>query len=121
MTNPVEHEMQSNPVSNGKVVIRVSSKANVHNLSDSLQTHILAGHSIEVAAVGAGAVNQAIKSIAVARVAVGKQGYEITIKPYFKDVMMDEFVPNGEGKEEKVSIKKSCICLFIVVQKGVPK
>ena len=100
-----------------KTIIRVSSKANVHNLASSLQTHIVNNHAIEVDAVGAGAVNQAVKAISVARASLCSQGYEVLIKAFFKDVMMDEVTTDGEGKESKITVKKSCICLSLVVSR----
>ena len=55
------------------------------------------GKNVELLAVGAGACNQAVKAVAVARGYVSPQGIDLTVKPGFEDVDI-------EG-EKKTAIK----------------
>lgn len=45
--------------------------------------------TVEITAVGAGSVNQAIKAVAIARGFVAPTGFDITIQPTFSDVEID--------------------------------
>ena len=51
----------------------------------------------EIQAVGAGALNQAIKAIAIARGFLTPSGYDIVVIPSFTDVLIDN--------EERTAIK----------------
>ena len=45
--------------------------------------------TVEITAVGAGSVNQAIKAVAIARGFVAPTGFDITVQPTFADVEID--------------------------------
>lgn len=45
--------------------------------------------TVEITAVGAGSVNQAVKAVAIARGFVAPTGFDITIQPTFSDVEID--------------------------------
>ena len=44
---------------------------------------------VEITAVGAGAVNQAVKAVAIARGFVASSGYDITFRPAFCDLEIE--------------------------------
>lgn len=84
-------------VSNKKV-IKVSAKSPVQALASSIVFSIEAGESVILRAVGASAVNQMYKGIAVARGTLASKGADLFIKPGF-----DEVVENEEKKTVMVA------------------
>ena len=69
-----------------KKQIRVSGKSPVPQLAGSIIKSIEEGFSIEVRAVGASAVNQMYKAIAVARGTLASKGKDLLIKPGFSEI-----------------------------------
>ncbi|MNW47273.1 Stage V sporulation protein S [compost metagenome] len=69
-------------------VFKVSSKSQVNALAGAVAGGIREG-KVELQAIGAGAVNQALKAIAVARGYVSPQGINLTCVPAFVDVVID--------------------------------
>lgn len=79
-------------------VIKVSSKSVSQKVAGSIANSFREGTClVEVQTVGAGAVNQAIKAISIARGYVAPLGYNLICTPAFYDVIID-------GKE-KTAIK----------------
>ena len=79
-------------------VIKVSSKSVSQKVAGSIANSFREGSClVEVQTVGAGAVNQAIKAISIARGYVAPLGYNLICTPAFYDVIID-------GKE-KTAIK----------------
>lgn len=76
-----------------KKQIRVSGKSPVPQLAGSIIKSVEEGYSVEVRAVGASAVNQMFKSIAVARGTLATKGKDLLIKPGFSTI--------DEGELEK--------------------
>lgn len=78
-------------------VLKVSSKSNPNSVAGALAGVIREKGSAEIQAIGAGALNQAIKSIAVARGFVAPSGIDLVCIPSFTDVYIDG--------EERTAIK----------------
>lgn len=79
-------------------VIKVSSKSVSQKVAGSIANSFREGvNVVEIQTVGAGAVNQAIKAISIARGYVAPLGYNLVCTPAFYDVIID-------GKE-KTAIK----------------
>ena len=79
-------------------VIKVSSKSISQKVAGSIANSFREGvNVVEIQTVGAGAVNQAIKAISIARGYVAPLGYTLVCTPAFYDVIID-------GKE-KTAIK----------------
>ena len=79
-------------------IIKVSSKSISLNFAGSIANSFREGCSeVEIQTVGAGAVNQAIKAISIARGFVAPLGMNLMCTPAFYDVVID-------GKE-KTAIK----------------
>ncbi|HXL02818.1 MAG TPA: stage V sporulation protein S [Candidatus Atribacteria bacterium] len=78
-------------------VLRVSSKSNPNAVAGALAGAIREKGIAEVQAVGAGAVNQAIKAIAIARGYVAPSGIDLVCMPAFTDINIDG--------EERTAIK----------------
>lgn len=85
-----------------KIMLKVASASNPSSVAGSLVKNLAEGKDVELLAVGAGALNQAIKAVAIARGYVSPQGKDLTIKPGFEDVEID-----GE--------KKTAIKLIVIV------
>lgn len=78
-------------------VLKVSSKSNPNSVAGALAGVIRENGSAEIQAIGAGALNQAIKAIAVARGFVAPSGIDLVCVPSFTDVNIDG--------EERTAIK----------------
>lgn len=71
-------------------VFKVSSKSQVNALAGAVAGGIREGRmKVELQAVGAAAVNQALKAVAVARGYVSAQGINLTCIPAFVDVVIE--------------------------------
>lgn len=70
-------------------VLKVSSKSNPNAVAGALAAVVRAAGSVEVQVVGAGALNQAIKAVAIARGYVAPSGLDLTCRPTFTDIQID--------------------------------
>lgn len=73
-----------------KKQIRVSGKSPVPQLAGSIVKSIEDGFDLEIRAVGASAVNQMYKGIAVARGTLATKGKDLLIKPGFSEINEDD-------------------------------
>ena len=78
-------------------ILKVSSKSNPNSVAGALANVFREKGKVEIQAVGAGALNQAIKGIAIARGFVSPSGKNLVCIPAFSDITI-------EG-EEKTAIK----------------
>lgn len=74
-------------------ILKVSSKSNPVSVAGAIAGIIREKQIVEVQGIGAGAVNQALKSIAVARGYLAPAGTDIVCIPSFSSVEVD-----GESK-----------------------
>jgi len=70
-------------------MLKVSSKSNPKRVAKAIVSILEEKNTIEVQAIGAGAVNQAIKSIIIARSFLTLNGKDITCVPAFADIKID--------------------------------
>ena len=70
-------------------VLKVSTKSNPNSVAGALAAIIKEKNIVEIQAVGAGAINQAIKAIAIARGFVAPSGRDIVCVPAFTDIEID--------------------------------
>ena len=77
--------------------LKVSSKSNPNSVAGALANVFREKGIVEVQAIGAGALNQAIKGITIARGFVAPTGVELTCSPAFTEVSIDN--------EEKTGIR----------------
>jgi len=77
--------------------LKVSSKSNPSSVAGALANVFKDKTSVEIQAVGAGAINQAIKAIAIARGFVAPSGKNLVCTPAFQDISIDG--------EERTAIK----------------
>lgn len=78
-------------------VLKVSSKSKPNSVAGALANSFKEKRAVEIQAVGAGALNQAIKSIAIARGYVAPTGRDLVCIPAFSDIEIDG--------EERTAIK----------------
>lgn len=71
-------------------IIKVSSKSISQKVAGSIANSFREGKkTIEIQTVGAGAVNQAIKAISIARGFVAPLGFNLVCTPAFYDITID--------------------------------
>ena len=78
-------------------VLKVSSKSKPNSVAGALANAFREKQTVEVQAVGAGSLNQAIKAIAIARGYVAPTGKDLVCIPAFSDIVIDG--------EERTAIK----------------
>ena len=74
-------------------VLKVSSKSNPNAVAGALAGVIRHSGAVEMQVVGAGALNQAVKAVAIARGFVAPSGLDLWCVPTFADIVID-----GEGR-----------------------
>lgn len=78
-------------------VLKVSAKSSPNSVAGALAGVIRERGAAEIQAIGAGAINQAVKAIAIARGFVAPSGIDLVCVPAFTDVIIDG--------EERTAIK----------------
>ena len=78
-------------------ILKVSSRSKPNSVAGALANSFKEKGSVEIQAVGAGALNQAIKAVAIARGFVAPTGVELVCSPAFTEVTIDN--------EDKTGIK----------------
>ena len=70
-------------------VIKVSSKSRPNAVAGALAGVVREKGSVEIQAIGAGAVNQAVKAIAIDRGFVAPSGIDLICIPAFTEITID--------------------------------
>jgi len=70
-------------------VLKVSAKSNPKSVAGALAAVLRESGTAEMQAVGAGAVNQSIKAIAIARGFVAPNGINLIAIPAFVEIVID--------------------------------
>ena len=78
-------------------MIKVATNSSPSKVAGSLATIIREQKVVEIQTIGAGALNQAIKAIAIARGFLVSSGIDIVVIPAFREVMINQ--------SEKTAIK----------------
>ena len=78
-------------------ILRVSAKSIPNSVAGAIAGVIREKGAVEVQAVGAGAANQAIKAVAIARGYLAPAGVNLICTPAFANITIDE--------EERTAIK----------------
>ncbi len=78
-------------------ILKVSAKSKPNSVAGALAGVLRENGSAEIQAVGAGALNQAVKAVAIARGFVAPSGMDLICIPAFTDIII-----NGE---ERTAIK----------------
>lgn len=78
-------------------ILKVSAKSNPNSVAGALAGTVREKGSAEIQAIGAGALNQSIKAIAIARGFLAPGGIDLICIPAFTDIVIDG--------EERTAIK----------------
>ena len=79
MSTPVVEELDGD-------VLRVGAGSNTKAVASAIAHAVYEQRVVKIRAIGAGAVNQAVKSIAIARGYVAPRGYDLACTPGFATV-----------------------------------
>ena len=71
-------------------VLKVSSKSNPKSVAGALAAVLREEKKAEIQAIGAGAVNQAVKAIAISRGYVAPNGMDLIMIPAFTEIEIDD-------------------------------
>ena len=74
-------------------LLKVSSNSKPNSVAGAIAGMIRTEKKVQVQTIGAGALNQAVKGIAIARGFIAPTGQELVCIPFFKDIEV-----NGEVK-----------------------
>lgn len=69
--------------------LKVSSKSSPASVAGAIAGMVKDGVEVEIQSVGAGAVNQAVKAIAISRGFLSPIGIELACIPSFADIVID--------------------------------
>ena len=69
--------------------LKVSSKSSPASVAGAIAGMVKDGVPVEIQSVGAGAVNQAVKAIAISRGFLSPIGIELSCVPSFADIVID--------------------------------
>lgn len=75
--------------SDGREVLKVSAKSRPSAVAGAIAGVVREAHRAELQAIGAGATNQAVKAIAIARAYLSEDGIAMICIPEFIDVLID--------------------------------
>ncbi|MFO7929401.1 MAG: stage V sporulation protein S [Candidatus Humimicrobiaceae bacterium] len=78
-------------------LLRVSSNSKPNSVAGAIAGIIRDEGKVQIQTIGAGALNQSIKGIAIARGYIAPTGQELVCIPFFKDIEV-----NGETKTAMV-------------------
>jgi stage V sporulation protein S len=70
-------------------VLKVSSRSNPNSVAGAMAGVVRTAGTVEVQVVGAGALNQAVKAMAIARGYVAAAGMDLVCVPTFADIEID--------------------------------
>lgn len=71
------------------MTLKVSAKSRPMSVAGAIANTLRDGSRVEIQAVGAGALNQAVKAIAIARGYVAPTGKDLICVPAFSDVTIE--------------------------------
>lgn len=74
-------------------LLKVSSKSSPNSVAGAIAGIIRTENKVQIQTIGAGALNQTIKAIAIARGYIAPTGQELICIPFFRDIDV-----NGEVK-----------------------
>jgi len=78
-------------------ILKVSAKSSPNSVAGAIAGLIKENGKAEMHAIGAGAINQAVKAVAIARGFVAPSGIDLICTPGFTEIMIDN--------EERTAIK----------------
>ena len=83
------HPMTMESIGEDHEVLKVSSRSNPNSVAGAMAGVVRTAGVVDVQVVGAGALNQAIKAMAIARGYVAAAGIDLVCVPTFADIEID--------------------------------
>ena len=74
---------------NSEILLKISNKSNPNSLAGAIVGVLKDNGKAEMQAIGAGAINQAVKAIAIARGFVAPAGVDLVCIPAFVEVQVE--------------------------------
>lgn len=71
-------------------ILKVSSKSNPNNVAGAISNYIKEDGSVDIQVIGAGAMNQLVKSIIISRGFLAPHGINIACVPSFSEVIIND-------------------------------
>lgn len=84
-----KEEKEGNDIMERIEILKVSSKSNPNSVAGAIAAMVKEYGKVELQAIGAGALNQAVKAIAIARGFVAPSGINLICIPSFADVEVE--------------------------------
>lgn len=81
---PSEHVLDND----NERILRVSASSSAPSLAAAISHAVYDGKRVTLRAIGAGAVNQSVKAVAIAQGFVGQRGISLLVRPGFTTVKM---------------------------------
>jgi stage V sporulation protein S len=78
-----------------EVILRVGSRTPVPELASAISHGVYDSKTVLMRAIGAGAIGQAIKGLAVARGYVAPRGFDLALIPGFVDIVLPDGTVTG--------------------------
>lgn len=85
-------------------MLKASSKSNPASIAGAIAARLKEDGYAEVQCIGAGAISQGTKAVAIASGYVAPYGIELISKPVFVDLLIDD-ERNPGGTKERTAIK----------------
>ncbi len=76
-------------------ILKVSAKSSPNGVAGAIAGLVKENGKVEMQAIGAGAINQAVKAVAIARGFMVPTGVDISCTPCFTEVMIDDLEKTG--------------------------
>ncbi len=71
------------------MVLKVAAHSNPATVAGAIANNVREGKSVEVVAMGANAVNQAVKAVAIARDYLSREAIQLACRPEFIHLQID--------------------------------
>ena len=85
-------------------ILKISSKSNPNSVAGAIAGLVKESQRAEMQAIGAGALNQAVKAVAIARGFVAPSGVDLVCIPAFAEVEVEgKVLAKGIGKSKKAA------------------
>jgi stage V sporulation protein S len=102
-------------------VLKVSSKSNPNAVAGALAGAVRQAGAVDIQVVGAGALNQAVKAVAIARGYLAGSGVDLVCVPTFADIQIDGESRTAirllcEDRQRQVPLQVD----LALLEKGVP-
>ena len=76
-------------------LLKISTKSNPNSIAGAIAALVKESGKVEMQLIGAGALNQAIKGVAIARGFVAPSGIDLVCIPAFAEIVVDDDKKTG--------------------------